>query len=73
MCLAIVAHIKSISGSKAKADYNGNMVEAELGLVEAQEGDYILIHAGCAIEVLSKENAEVTLALLKELEEVMNE
>jgi len=73
MCLAIVGHIQSIQGSKAKVNYNGNILQAELGIVEAKEGDYILIHAGCAIEVLTKAKALELEDLFKELQEAFNE
>ncbi len=70
MCIAIPGKVTAIDGSKAKADFSGNAVSIHLGLVDAAVGDYVLVHAGCAIEVLTKERAEEMLSLLHELEEL---
>ena len=52
----------------AKVDF-GSYVNQEVNvtLVEAKEGDYVLIHAGYAIQVLDKKEAEETLQLWNEL------
>lgn len=70
MCIAIPGKITEMNGIKAKADFNGNLVDVNVGLVEPQVGDYVLVHAGCAIEVLTKERAEEMLEIFEELEEM---
>jgi hydrogenase expression/formation protein HypC len=70
MCLAVPAKIigKSADGRTAKADFGGSIVrDVDLSLVEAEVGDYILVHAGFAIEVLNPEEAVETLRLWEEL------
>jgi len=46
MCVAVPGKITEIKGDTAKADILGNICETNISLVEAEVGDYILIHAG---------------------------
>ncbi|MFH0864646.1 MAG: HypC/HybG/HupF family hydrogenase formation chaperone [Bacteroidota bacterium] len=70
MCLAIPAEIISIDGEMAKVSIGGTIVNASLQLLEDPKiGEYVLLHSGFAIERLSKEDAEETMRLLKELED----
>ena len=65
MCLAIPAEIVEVTGSRARVSLEGNIREADLSLVEeAGVGDWVLVHAGFAIEKLSPEDAEETLKLI---------
>lgn len=51
-----------------KVDFGGALREACLSYVpEASVGDYVLIHVGFAINRLSEEEAQETLALLQEI------
>jgi len=67
MCLAVPAEIKSIDGQTAVVDYGGVTRTANISLVEVKVGDYVIVHAGYAIQVLDKEEAEKTLELFREL------
>ncbi len=68
MCLAIPALIKSIEDKEAEADIGGIIRRISLWLTpEAKVGDYVLIHAGYAINVLDQEEAEETLRLFEEI------
>jgi len=67
MCLAVPAEVKSIDGHMATVDFGGVMRTANLSLVEAKVGDYVIVHAGYAIQVLDREEAEKTLELFREL------
>ena len=66
MCIAIPGKIISIEGMKAKTDFNGNIVDVNVGLIDPMVGDYVLVHAGCAIEVMSKEKAQDLIDIFKE-------
>lgn len=67
MCLAMPAKIVEVTGKRAKVDLMGNSWEADLSLVEnAGAGDWVLVHAGFAIEKLSEKDARETLDLLAE-------
>lgn len=73
MCIAIPGKVISIDGQRAKADFNGNLVNINVGIVEPKVGDYVLVHAGCAIEVMNKERAEELIDLFQEIEEIEKE
>lgn len=66
MCLAIPAKITEINGDSAKVDYGGVARETRLDFVDAKVGDYVLIHAGFAIEVMDEQ------AALESLSEINN-
>ncbi|MEO0091252.1 MAG: HypC/HybG/HupF family hydrogenase formation chaperone [candidate division WOR-3 bacterium] len=69
MCLAIPARIVSIKGDTAIVDVWGVKRQANLMLCpEARVNDYIIMHAGFAIQILDKKDAEETLRMLKEFE-----
>jgi hydrogenase expression/formation protein HypC len=64
MCLAIPAKIMSLQGDKAHVDFGqGVLREVNVSLVEAKLGDYVLVHAGYAIQVLEEKEALETLSL----------
>jgi hydrogenase expression/formation protein HypC len=68
MCYAIPAKILEINGETAKVDYGGVMKNVNICLLESLKiGDYILIHAGFAIEKLDKKSADETLQLIREM------
>lgn len=69
MCLGIPAKVVEISGSGVgKADYLGTKVRVNFSLLEAvKPGDWVIIHAGFAISKLDEDEAQETLALLREL------
>jgi hydrogenase expression/formation protein HypC len=67
MCVALPGKVLSISENHAKVDFSGNIVDVHTGAVTAVPGDYVLVHAGCAIEVMSRETAEEILSIFAEL------
>jgi len=68
MCLAIPAKIISLGSGKAKVDFGeGVLREVDVTLVDVKVGDYVLVHAGYAIQVLSPREARETLRLWNEL------
>ena len=70
MCVAIPGRVTEIDGTTARVDFNGNMVNVNTGLVDPQVGQYVLVHAGCAIEVMEKEQAQEIIDLFAELEDI---
>lgn len=68
MCLGVPAQIVELGeNDRAKVSIAGTMREACLDLVpEATVGDWVLLHAGFAIQVLDADAAAETLALLHE-------
>lgn len=67
MCLAVPAEVKSVDGATAKVDFGGVTRDVNISLVSAKVGDYVIVHAGYAIEILDREEAEKTLQLFREL------
>lgn len=70
MCLAIPGKIIKIDKNKEHAtiDYgDGTKRKANVTLVDVKVGDYILVHAGFAIEVLNEKEAQETLDLFREM------
>ena len=74
MCLAVPVKIVSLDGSHATVDAGGNILPVDLSLVtDAAIGDYVLIHAGFAIQKYDPEDAEETLRLLGEMLDAQSE
>lgn len=67
MCLAVPAEIKKIEGHMATVDYGGVRRAANISLVEAKVGDFVIVHAGYAIQVMDRDEAEKTLAIFREM------
>ncbi|MDH5792943.1 MAG: HypC/HybG/HupF family hydrogenase formation chaperone [Candidatus Bathyarchaeota archaeon] len=68
MCLAIPAKVVSVKEDKAKVDFGeGVLREVNVTLVNAKVGNYILVHAGYAIQVLDEKEALETLKLWNEI------
>lgn len=70
MCLGVPAQILEIDGDIAKVDFGGVKRMANVSLVEAKVGDYVIVHAGYAIQVLDKSDAEETLNMFKQILEM---
>jgi hydrogenase expression/formation protein HypC len=68
MCLAIPAKVLSIKEKSASVDF-GEGVEREINvaLVDVKVGDYVLVHAGYAIQVLDEKEARETIELWKQI------
>ncbi len=73
MCLAIPGKILSIeedavNGDTARVEVLGTVKRANVTLLESPcVGEYVLIHAGFAIERVDTESAEETLVMIEEL------
>jgi hydrogenase expression/formation protein HypC len=68
MCLAVPALVKSIDGTEAEVELGGVTRRASIMLTpEAQVGDYVLLHAGYAINIVDQSEAEETLSILREM------
>ena len=70
MCLAVPAKLieKSSDSTTAKVDFGDSVMrEVDIRLVTVDVGDYVLVHAGFAIEVLDKNEAAETLKIWEEL------
>jgi hydrogenase expression/formation protein HypC len=71
MCLSIPAKVVRIDGDIADVSAGGTIFKAGLQMVrDVKVGDYVLLHAGFALQKISIEEAEITIALLNELKGV---
>jgi len=67
MCLAVPARVASVDGNLAMVEIQGNRRKVDVTLVSPVEpGQYVLVHAGIALQVLDEEEAEETLRLIAE-------
>jgi hydrogenase expression/formation protein HypC len=74
MCLSIPARIVSINGKMAEVSAGGSIFKAGLHMIEnAKPGDYILLHAGFAIQKISEKEAAETLRIIEEMNNAMND
>ena len=74
MCYAIPAKIIEINGEDAKVDYGGVEKEIKINLIDDPKiDDYVLIHAGFAIEKLNKKSAEDSLEIIRRQIELTQE
>ncbi|MFH1725265.1 MAG: HypC/HybG/HupF family hydrogenase formation chaperone [Elusimicrobiota bacterium] len=68
MCLAIPMELTAVKGEAGTVRMGGAEKEIRLDLVEdPKTGDYVIVHAGFAIQKLDKEQAEKDLALIERL------
>ncbi len=68
MCLAVPAKVVEKVGNVAKVDFGDNTLrEVDVSLVDVSVGQYVLVHAGYAIQVLDEDEALKTIELLSEI------
>ena len=69
MCLAIPMKIKKIEDGKGLVEIGGTQRQIGLDLLsDARIGDYVIVHAGFAIQKLDEKEALETLAIIAEME-----
>lgn len=68
MCLAIPVRVNAILPAKmARVTLNGVSMEISVALVEdVGVGDYVIVHVGYALARINPEEAERTLAMMRE-------
>jgi hydrogenase expression/formation protein HypC len=68
MCLSVPAQIIKVEGDMADVSVGGTIFRAGIQMIENPEpGDYILLHAGFAIEKISEADALETLRIIEEM------
>ena len=68
MCLGIPGRVESLEGSTAKVLFGDTLRKVSLDLLseEVTPGDYVIVHAGFALERIDEREALITLQILKE-------
>ncbi|WP_029688132.1 HypC/HybG/HupF family hydrogenase formation chaperone [Thermoanaerobacter sp. A7A] len=74
MCIAVPSKVLKIEGKVAETELGGVIRRVSIEMVpEVKVGDYVMIHAGLAISIVDKEEAEMERELWEELMEVLND
>lgn len=70
MCLAVPGKVIEIQDMLATVEINGVTRKVSLMLLpETKLGEFVLVHAGFAIQAIDEEEVRKTLELFKELEQ----
>ena len=74
MCLALPVQVLELgAGDTAMVDLGGVKKTISLALLDdVRIGDYVILHVGYALSKLDPEEAEKTLALFAEMQEIEN-
>jgi hydrogenase expression/formation protein HypC len=68
MCLAVPMKVVSLKDGMGIAEISGVKKEISLMMLpETEVGDYVIVHAGFAIQRLNEEEAQKTLDLFREM------
>jgi hydrogenase expression/formation protein HypC len=68
MCLGIPMKVMKVDGAEGIVESGGLSRKANFSLMKSvRAGDYVLLHAGFAIEKIKPEEAKKTLKMLREL------
>jgi len=67
MCLAIPGQVISVDGNQADIDFGGVIRKVNVSLVDAKVSEWVVVHAGFAIEKMDEEEARETLKLWSEM------
>ena len=74
MCLGIPAKIVKIENNMGTIDMEGTQREVSLLLQEdAKVGDYVIVHAGFAIQTIDQQEAMESLKILRQLAAQLDE
>ncbi len=70
MCLAVPLRLLTVNGADAIGEVGGIQREVSIMMTpDAKVGDYVIVHAGFAIQILDRKEAEENLELLRQIGE----
>lgn len=68
MCLSIPGKVIEINGDTAEVSVGGTIVKVGMQMVDhVKEGDFVLVHAGFALQKINEKEALETLKLFREM------
>lgn len=75
MCIAVPMRVVELHPESrlATVELDGNRMRVDVSLIEPAPGDYVLVHAGCALEIVRNDLAAEMLDIFAELREVMDD
>lgn len=69
MCLAVPSKIISVNGPEAEVEFGGVRKKANLSFMPGVKvGDYVLLHAGFAIEKVDPQKAREIISIWEDLQ-----
>ena len=72
MCLALPMKINKINGTVARCEAGGLSQDIRIDFItDARRGDYVMVHAGFAIERMTEKEALENMKLLEELKNAL--
>ena len=72
MCLALPMKIISVNEPEAVGEAGGLTQNIRIDFVNGvKPGDYVMVHAGFAIQKMNENEAEETIRILKEIEDAL--
>lgn len=72
MCLAIPMKITKIDGLTATGEAGGILQDIRIDFLEdVKSGDYVMVHAGFAIQKMTEQEALENLELLEEIRDAL--
>lgn len=70
MCLSIPGKVVKINGDTAEVTVGGTLINVGIQMLEnVKANDYVLVHAGFALQIINEKEALETLQLLREMNE----
>ena len=68
MCLAVPLKLISLDGQSGMGEFDGVRRKVQLTFVpQAKVGDYVIVHAGFAMEIMDEEQAELDREAFREV------
>ena len=68
MCLAVPLKLIAIDGTSGVGEFDGVRRKVQLTFVpKAKVGDYVIVHAGFAMEIMDEEQAELDREAFREV------
>lgn len=69
MCLAVPMRVIKIEDNTAKVEIGGTEKTVRLDIIDQKPevGEYVIVHAGFAINVIDEEEAQITLGYFEEM------
>ncbi len=73
MCLAVPGKVITLDDAIARVDFGSGVIrDVNMSMLEVEIGDYVIVHAGFAIQKVDEKEAKETLKLFEELMEKAN-
>ncbi|UCE04543.1 MAG: HypC/HybG/HupF family hydrogenase formation chaperone [bacterium] len=69
MCLAVPMRVVEVSDNTAKVEVGGTQRTIGLDIIDPKPkvGEYVIVHAGFAINVIDEQEAKITLDYFEEM------